>query len=309
MQAVYISNRPTIFADTLHQVALFMPFIDEVVVCVPDNQKQAFQALSSIMPIKVIAESAVLSREEFINFNDIDHQRRNYLLRSRLVTSDTIDAQFIMSDDDARPLKKITKEAFIKNDRYRRYYFYDLALWNNNQTEFDAGQISTYAILDYENLEHLSYASHMPQIIDKNLFIEANGFFAEHQKHYPLCEWSTYFNFASEKHPQRFHQPEAYATLCWPEHPLAWNLFIAPNGFSFENYTPSLYQGNNRFANYLVKPKELEIRTQQNQNIQKIISWKEFIISQHHPEQSNSLLKFLSYKTWVNKLLRHRLFN
>jgi hypothetical protein len=313
MQAVYISNRPTIFAETLQHIALFMPFIKAIVVCVPDKQIQAFQAITSTIPVQVVAEGAVLSDEEISSFSNLDHQRRNYLLRGRLVRSDKVDAQFIMSDDDARPLKPITLDTFIKDGRYRRYFFYDLASWDSNQTKFDAGQIATYAVLQHERLEHLSYASHMPQIIDKDLFIEAGEFFAEHQKNHPLCEWSTYFNYASEKHPQKFHQPEAYTTLCWPEHPLSWKLFVAPNDFSFENYTPSLYQNNNPFANVLVKrkeqgaePKEQEMGTQ---NIQKIIAWREFVISQHHPDQSKSLLKFLSYKTWVNKLLRHRLFS
>ena len=300
MQAVYISNRPTIFADTLGHVALFMPFIKAIVVCVPDKQKQDFQAMASSIPIQVVAESEVLDSDETSNFRGLDHQRRNYLLRSRLIRSDKVDAQFIMSDDDARPLKPIGLDRFIKDGRYRRYFFYDLASWGNNQTEFDAGQIATCAVLDYENLEHLSYASHMPQMINKNLFIAANEFFAEHQKNHPLCEWSTYFNYAPSISPEKFHQPEAFKTICWPEHPLAWKLFIEPQSALFENFTPSLYEPTQAFAKFTSSTEDADVLAQEN--INKVIRWRKYQIALRHPEQSPGLLKFLKLRTWVNKV-------
>lgn len=300
MQIVYISNRPEIFAETLEHVALFMPFIDNALVCVPDLLCEQFQKLDTAFPVLVIAESALLSNKELSGLRGLDHQRRNYLLRSRLVASADVNAEFIMSDDDARPLKSIELNQYHKNNRYRRYFFYDLAFWNSNQTEFDAGQISTCVVLEYENLEHLSYASHMPQIIDKELFIEAADFFKPHAKNHALCEWSTYFNYAACKHPDRFHEPEAFMTLCWPEHPLAWKLFIEPQAYLFENYTPSLYSGNHVFDAQWNKQKNLdEVKAI---NIEKLIRWRKHAIACKHPEQASSLLKYLNLRTWVNKL-------
>jgi len=299
MQAVYISNRPTIFAETLHHVALFMPFIKEIVVCVPDKQKQIFQAMASSIPIQVVAEGAVLSDDEASGFSNLDHQRRNYLLRSRLIRSDKVDAQFIMSDDDARPLKPIALDTFIKDGRYRRYFFYDLALWNNNQTEFDAGQIATCAVLDYENLEHLSYASHMPQVIDKALFIETQSFFSRHAENHPLCEWSTYFNYAPSISPEKFHQPEAFKTMCWPEHPLAWKLFVEPQSAVFENFTPALYGPARAFANCTSSNQDADGLA--HVNINKVIAWRKYQLALRYPEQSSGLLKFLKLRTWINK--------
>jgi len=304
MQAVYISNRPTIFAETLHHVALFMPFIKAIVVCVPDKQKQVFQAIASSIPIQVVAEGAVLSDDEASGFSNLDHQRRNYLLRSRLIRSDKVDAQFIMSDDDARPLKPIALDTFIKDGRYRRYFFYDLALWNNNQTEFDAGQIATCAVLDYENLEHLSYASHMPQVIDRDLFNEVTTFFQSHSTRQPLCEWSTYFNFAANRYPERFLPAEAFVTLCWPEHPLSWRHFIEPASYSFENYTSSLYQSRGIFKNLGSDAKDRENTI--TVNVEKIILWKTYTIMCLHPERTKGLKKYLRFRTWINKLFRRR---
>ncbi|MFQ3246553.1 MAG: hypothetical protein ACI9SP_003206 [Arenicella sp.] len=304
MQAVYISNRPTIFAETLHHVALFMPFIKAIVVCVPDKQKQVFQAIASSVPIQVVVEGAVLSDDEVSTFSNLDHQRRNYLLRSRLIRSDKIDAQFIMSDDDARPLKTVTLDTFIKDGRYRRYFFYDLAAWNNNQTEFDAGQIATCAVLDYENLEHLSYASHMPQIIDKVMFVETHNFFERHAKNWPLCEWSSYFNFAANRHPEKFLPAEVFLTLCWPEHPLSWKHSIEPANYSFENYTPNLYQRQSIFKNLSSDAEDrANIITA---NIEKIILWKTYTITCLHPERTKGLIKYFRFRTWVNKLFRRR---
>ncbi|MFT5612392.1 MAG: hypothetical protein ACI9LU_002902 [Polaribacter sp.] len=311
MQVVYLSNRPTIFAETLRHVALFMPFIKGIVVCVPETQKQGFQAIVSNIPIQVVVEGILLNNDEASNLSNLDHQRRNYLLRSRLIQSDKVDAEFIMSDDDSRPLKPITLDTFIKNDRYRRYFFYDLASWNNNQTDFDAGQIATCAVLDHENLEHLSYASHMPQVIDKELFIETQSFFSAHAMSYPLCEWSTYFNYAPSLSPERFHPPEAFKTLCWPEHPLAWKYYIKPANSMFENYTPSLYQNNEIFKDFTTTAEShSQIAESHSQivqtNIEKIILWKRYTISCLHPEQAKGLAKYFRFRTWANKLFMNQ---
>jgi len=300
MQVVYISNRPNIFAETLQHVALFMPFIDKAIVCAPDSLVPQFQQLSPHLSLDVVPESSVLSSEEMTNIFSLDHQRRNYLLRNRLINSDKVDAQFIMSDDDARPLKPVTIETFITDGRYRRYFFYDLADWDNNQTEFDLGQISTHAVLDYENLEHLSYASHMPQIVDRELFIDSTRFFQLHAKQHPLCEWSSYFNYASNKYPEKFHPPEAFLTLCWPEHPQAWKYYIEPASSMFENYTPSLYQNKRVFASFKTAAESHAQLVQMN--IKKIILWKNYSIYCLYPERTKGIAKYLRLRTWINKL-------
>ncbi len=303
MQIVYISNRPERLLETLNHVALFMPFIDQAIACVPDAI--ANRLTNSAIPLTIVTESTLLSNSESTTFQHLDHQRRNYLLRTRLIAQPEVDGCFIMSDDDARPLKTIRLERFMENQRYRNYFFYELAAWDNNQTEFDAGQISTYAVLQYCDLPQLSYASHMPQIIDKEIFLEAVGFFKEYAQNHPLCEWSTYFNYALKAYPDKFHAPQTFATLCWPEHPLAWRLMVQPENYLFENYTPSCYVDEKIFSRLENSAKNLQ--ETQEISIKKIILWRQYAITCSHPEQSSGLLKYINPRTWINKLFKHKL--
>lgn len=300
MQIVYISNRPEVFSVTLQHVALFMPFVEQAVVCVPDSLEGAFKSIVSSLDVNVVLESSVLFNDDLSDFSAMDHQRRNYLLRGQLVRSDSVAPHFIMSDDDARPLKPIALDTFIKGDRYRRYFFYDLASWFNNQTEFDAGQIATCAVLDYENFEHLSYASHMPQVIDKAMFVDAQDFFSGYAKNHPLCEWSTYFNYAPHIFPEKFHPPEPFKTLCWPEHPLAWRLLVEPQSYVFENYTPSIYENLGVFDSAWNTSGGVE-EIMKN-NIEKLIRWKKYQVACNYPEQSADFRKYLNPIVWINKL-------
>jgi len=309
MQIVYISNRPTIFAETLAHVAVFMPFIERALVCVPDNLIEEFESVEHAIPTQVMPESDVLDGATIKTLPTLDHQKRNYSLRTQLITNASIDEQFIMSDDDARPLKQIDLSYFIEDKKFHRYYFYDLADWNNNQTDFDRGQINTYAVLEHNNLPYLSYASHMPQIIDRELYLESITYFKEYTNNFALCEWSSYFNYAGKTHPQRFNDPQAFATLCWPEHPLAWEHSIKPSSFLFENYTPSLYQAKQAFSglsNDNLSMDNLDQYASQLLNIQKVVEWRKHYIIQHHPEQAKSMLKYLNIRTWLNKLNRRK---
>ena len=303
MQIVYISNRPKLLAETLGHVAMFMPFIDKAVVCVPDDLLEQFDASASAIPLQLITEKSILSQTELGLLAKLDHQGRNYLLRKKLVAQARIEAQFIMSDDDARPLKMIEPIRYLEDGCYHRYFFYDLPKWDNNQTEFDAGQISTGAVLQYNNFPQLSHASHMPQIIDRALFLEAAQFFKEYSLDFSLCEWSTYFNYAATKYPGRFHEPQIYKTLCWPEHPLAWKPYIQANEYLFENYTPSCYSANRPFEG--LDPGVPVAEQIAKINIEKIIQWRRYSLACLHPEQSKSLLKYFNPRTWVNKFFNH----
>ncbi|MBL4674043.1 MAG: hypothetical protein JKX81_17405, partial [Arenicella sp.] len=140
----------------------------------------------------------------------------------------------------------------------------------------------------------------MPQIIDKELFIEVTTFFKPYEGKYPLCEWSTYFNYSTQNHPSKFFEPEAFMTLCWPEHPLAWKFLIPPQCYVFENYTPSLFKNILNFDPEWNNSKDLaELK---NINIEKIIRWKKYEIACKHPEQASNFRKYFNPRVWVNKL-------
>lgn len=303
MQIVYISNRPEVLLGTLSHVALFMPFIDQAIACVPDSLVHQFEDENQGLPLKLIPESAVLTPAERKSLVHLDHSKRNYLLRIRLISQVDIGNQFIMSDDDARPLKMISLDYYLEEGRYHRYYFYDLRRWSNNQTAFDVCQLSTCAVLEYNNLSTLSYASHMPQIIDRKLFLESVNFFKQQELDYPFCEWTSYFNYAATKNTEMFHSPKAYSTLCWPEHPLAWKQYVQQSDYVFENFTPLCYQQNQPFSglNVLVDGQQSIV----NHNIEKLLRWRQYSIECFQPEQSKGLLKYFKLRTWINKLLKH----
>lgn len=300
MQIVYISNRPEVLRETLKQVALFMPFIDRALVLVPDALAARFNIESPRVPLTVIAESTILTKVEMALLPKLDHQRRNYLLRSNLIAHNQVDDQFIMSDDDSRALKTVEVASFVEGEKHHRYYFYDLAEWPSSQTEFDAGQHSTFALLQYHNLPHLSYASHMPQIIDKQLFLAAVEFFKDFKQDHPICEWSSYFNYAGTHHPGRFYEPRPYLTLCWPEHPLAWRQQVKQTEYLFENFTPNCYQNSGQFADIACDPSDPTSTAKAN--VEKISRWQKHRILSVHPEQKRGLAKFLKLRTWINKL-------
>ncbi len=302
MQIVYISNRPSTLANTIKHIELLMGFIDEAIVCVPDRMRDSFTNLSSSLAVKIVAESEILDQKNVRKLKSLDHQSRNYLLRSKLIQQDYIADEFIMSDDDSRPMIDTPLSVFCSTGRHHSYFFYDLKSWNNNQTDFDSGQIASFAVLQAEGFSHLSYASHMPQIINKKLFNQACSFFKTYSDSLPLCEWSSYFNYALKVNPRKFHETQAYKTLCWPEHPLAWKQEITPDAYLFENFTPNLYskskpfEGLSRLSNNKASAK----RT----SIEKVILWRKFTINLSHPEQSKGLLKYFHPRTWTNKLRR-----
>lgn len=310
MQIVYISKRPKQCFQTIERVMQLMEFVSDVVVCVPDQQLNEFEAdkakLEPRIPIRIFGQNKVLTNAERSTLDTLDHQQKNYLLRTRLARLNEIDAQFIMSDDDARPLKKIDRTLFLEDEKYHHYYFHDLARWKHNRTDFDRGQLNTHAVLNQTDLPHLSYASHMPQIIDKDLFVESARFFKDFALQHSLCEWSCYFNYAYSHYPEKFHLPSTYLTLCWPEHPLAWKPGVEATQLYFENFTPSLYQQGGIFHQLSEPNNHSRIPEEQlaRNNVQKVILWKSYVIDLRHPEQTRGLRKYLKWRTWVNKLTR-----
>ncbi|MEM7358804.1 MAG: hypothetical protein AAF431_06895 [Pseudomonadota bacterium] len=290
--------------ETLRHVANFMPFVNRALVCVPVDLASAFAKSSTVIPLQVVIENEILAKAEIGELASMDHQSRNYLLRKNLIASSHVDAHFIMSDDDARPLKVIEKSRFLVDEQYRSYFFHDMQKWSNNQTEFDAGQIATGAVLQCLNISTLSFASHMPQIVDRALFLEAAEFFKNYATQYPLCEWGSYFNYALSRYPDRFLPPQPYATLCWPEHPLAWRPEVTPKEYLFENYTPALYTRAGVFSEESASPfdPDQSVFT----SVRKIVRWRRYEISLRHPEQEKNLRRFLNPRTWINKLFRHQ---
>ncbi len=249
MQIVYLSTRPSIFAETIASVGRYMTFIDRCVAMVPNHQLSEFTELNLKIPVTFVTDEQItgMSRSEI---KDMGHQKRNYYLRRCLVEQPCIQEEFIMSDDDARPMSSIDAGVFKNEGKYRNYYYYDLALWRYHSTPFDIGQQNTCRVLQSLNLPHLSYASHMPQIINKKIYAEAGECFDSYSSELSLCEWACYFNFALSRYSEEFMSPQPYRTLCWPEYISSWPKYVEPENPVFENYTPQLYRHRGPFHGF-----------------------------------------------------------
>ncbi len=242
MQIVYISNRRDMAQETLACVENLMPFITEAVFVCPSDQVSRF-SLNSRIPVTVLDESTVLGPDLSRFEHTTDHQHKNCLLRFSLSRSNAIGEEFIMSDDDNRPLATIPLSFYKASNRYFAYYYYDMKQWPGRETHYDEGQRRTAAILEEKGFPTLSYSSHMPQIINKALLGQTSSAFKDVlNKGAPLDEWSAYFNYGQTLFPERFQPPEPFRTLCWPAFPSDWDWVVRPNDFFFENFYPLLYE-------------------------------------------------------------------
>ncbi len=296
MQLVYISNRPEILSQTLVHVSRHMEFIDSIMIVCPAVYRTSFN-VPDRLSVLIVPEEKLLPATAQTTFAKLDHTSKNYLLRTAMLELQDLDPEFIMSDDDSRPLRTVCLADFKADEKYQGYFFFDLALWNYCRTDFDRGQRVTNVLLQYHGMEHLSYASHMPQIINRDIFREAASFFHEPAKKYPLCEWSIYFNFGRQQYPDRFLPPRPFRTLCWPSHPGTWPYYVRPEAVLFENYYPELYEKNGIFADLpeLPAPEEADHVT-----IEKMVRMADM-------EAGRMQFQLVSTDPWRKKSLGHRL--
>ena len=248
VQIVYISNRPEIARGTLEGVAVLMPFIDQAWIVCPGSQVSDFGPSAGPLDVTTIAEEDLLGDSNAHFAASTDHQTRNWLLRASLPKLGDLDVEYLMSDDDSRPLREIPRELFVEDGRHHAFFTHDLSRWLATATDYDAGQHQTRQVLEGRDLPTLSYSAHMPQVIDKALYAEVVGELeGEIARGLALDEWSLYFNIARTRHPERFHPPRPFETLCWPALPTDWETGARPENFSFENYYPPLYGSGGLF--------------------------------------------------------------
>lgn len=239
-QMVVLTARNDDLLATMPYLEKYMPFITEVVVCCPDKNADGLRsAYNGRFELKFLTDSEALGGRELPE----DHQTRNFFLRCLILKKDIIDDVFIMTDDDYRPLRMITAEDFVDNNRYKAYYCYDLNKWGGtyaNPTSFDTGMKKTRKWLSENGYPTMMYASHQPQIIDKRIFNEMTA-------EYPgvitsgLDEWSSYFNYGVGTYPDKF-DVVPYVSMCWPGAKTDWDLYVVPEEYAFENHYGMLYE-------------------------------------------------------------------
>lgn len=291
-QIVYLSARPAPLLATLPYVECFMPFITEAVVCCPNDMAEYLDK-NYHGRLKLIT----VTDDELLNGRKLppDHSTRNFLLRCLAMGLEKLDDEFIMSDDDYRPLKYISEEVFYKDGRYIGYFFSDGMEWEKyteSLFSFDYSMFRTCRFLKSNGYPVLLYASHQPQIINKIWYREL---IAEYPDiiYKGFCEWTTYFNYISVKHGNEFMSCP-YITLSWP-------IIGGPDkgqyqsDYIFENFYDECYSFSKPFSGYSSSFTNAEALLKENEA-------KRLIALKYKTIWSDAECKWrLSYKEYENK--------
>lgn len=247
-QMVVLTARNDDILATLPYIDKFMPFIKEMVVCCPDkNVEELKSKYNGRLQLKFLTDSEVLAGNPLPQ----DHAMRNFFLRCLILKNSIIDDVFLMTDDDYRPLRELSINHFIKNNRYLSYYCYDLQSWKGtygNPTSFDESMARTKDFLLENGYPIMMYSSHQTQIIDKKIFNEMTSKFPDIANN-GLCDWSTYFNYGVGTYPDMF-EPVPYVSMGWPGARSDWDLYVQPTDFLFENHYSVLYEKGKVFDGF-----------------------------------------------------------
>lgn len=247
-QIVILTARFESIMQTLPFIENFMPFIQELVLCCPDQMKaKVSDNYQGRLRLKILTDSEVLDGKKLPE----DHTRRNFFLRCLAMQSTELDESFLMSDDDYRPLFPINNTVFYQNDKYIGYYFYQLSDWigaGTLPTSFDRSMARTYKFLKEQKYPCYQFSSHMPQIIHKGVYQEML------QKHPDiweegLDEWSTYFNYMIHYYGGDL-ELRPYVTLMWPGYAGDWQMKVQPTQYLFENFYPEHYEKGQIFEEF-----------------------------------------------------------
>ena len=161
-QIVYLSAREEALLSTLAYVEGRMPFIRKVLVLCPKAMAASLgETYRGGLEMTCIDDDTLLQGRPLPE----DHGARNFLLRCLAMYRPELDGEFIMSDDDYRPMRQVDQDFFIRGGRYQAFYFYDIGRWRDNvmkPTSYDMQMSRTDAFLKANGYPELQYAAHMP---------------------------------------------------------------------------------------------------------------------------------------------------
>lgn len=274
MQIAYLSNRPAVLAETLGHVRHFMPWVTEAVVLAPDALHGQLRDLAATtgFELTLVSENDLLTASERSQLG-APHAAHNAVLRRALIDRGPLADRFLQSDDDYRPLKMVDESFFAAGDQMVVYPFYDLSLWRRDETSFDHAQHATYLALQYLGAEHLSFASHMPQILDRELTQQAYAAASRLTDSTEFCEWTLPIGVARMMAPDLFAEPRPFATMCWPRLPHEWPFWVRPEELVFENFYPDLYEAGHLFDGL---PTALDAQHAERHAFEKMSRWYRF---------------------------------
>ena len=238
-QMVILTARVDDIKRTVPYIERYMPFVEKLLLCCPDKVAEDMKAIKTErINIDTLTDGEILNGKPLPE----DHGTRNFFLRCLAMKSDKIDDVFLMGDDDYRPLKTIDLNMFFEEDSYVAYYCNRLNEWKGvvgALTSYDRQLFATRDFVNENGYPDYQYSSHMPQVIDKELFLEMIN---EHKgvESTGLDEWTSYFNFAQAKYPNLIKR-KPYVTANWPGLLTDWKLYVKPSDFCFENFYKESY--------------------------------------------------------------------
>ncbi|MCR4930514.1 MAG: glycosyltransferase family 4 protein [Lachnospiraceae bacterium] len=238
-QMVILTARVEDIARTIPYIEAYMPFIEKILLCCPDKVSDEMKAIpTKRIKIDTLTDGEILKGRPLPE----DHGTRNFFLRCLAMQSDKVDDVFIMSDDDYRPVDIINPEVFIEDNSYVAYYCHDLNEWKGVVGAMSSYDYYIYRTRDFVNEHHypgLQYSSHMPQIIEKELYLQMIN---EHKgiESTGLDEWSSYFNYVQAIYPDLI-KSKPYICMCWPGLKTDWPMYVKPEQYLFENHYDFLY--------------------------------------------------------------------
>ena len=249
MQIVYLSNRPEVLATTLRAVEHWMPWVDRAIVCAPTVVHDQLNELDlASIPLTVVEDAEVTGLSPAA-LAGLDHVSRNITLRRAMLEQGLFDDDFLLSDDDYRPLADVPVTDYIRPDgRHQGYWFHHLEQWPGRETAYDKAQIRTLAVLRLLGVgSTLAYGAHMPQVMHREWLHEAFKAADDVGAGQLIDEWSLYFNIAADRHPESFAPPAPFRTLAWPQWPHQWEHVVSPHPIRFENHYPEHEQEGGLF--------------------------------------------------------------
>ncbi len=244
-QIVYLSARKEAVLNTLPFVERYMGFIKEVVICCQhDTAEIVKNEYAGKLKLVIIEDDELLDGDSLPR----DHSTRNFFLRCRMMRNPKINEEFIMSDDDYRPLVNVDESFFKQDGRYKAYYMADLGVWSDTigkQFSYDKCMFHTLAFLRNKGFSQMMFASHMPQVINKRLYCEMTDNFSGIE-FMGLDEWSSYFNYLRARHGSIIDF-KRYVTLQWPEGYVHCPLTPLKTEYVFENFYDFSYTKKGAF--------------------------------------------------------------
>lgn len=217
----------------LHAIACYeayMPFVKKVLVCTGLEDTKLIETYSRKLEVKAVKLASDVAKDN-ISFGVV----------TEIIENEFLDAEFLIATDKIIPLRDITVEDFISDNRYKAYYCADLEKWvaaYKQENFFDKKEKNTLKFLEKNGLTTLMFEARQMQVVSKNIVREILEKYALEDAQ-GMCFESIYFNYGLTRYPDMFRTC-VYTTLGWPVNGYDWEPEELQENFLFE----ALNEGN-----------------------------------------------------------------